>query len=286
LVFFGFMWSWTRRLSPWHILLVGIPWAVLTSAIEYYLTLPWLQPWLMMQVPYWTALSVHLASAAVYPLLPLLRQGRGDPHPQRLRLSRWWGVGLMLALMGMGGLWALGESGHEVQWPFSSVQTDSPDGRFLIDMTAHHGVGLQLAQLAVVRSRASEVQDLGLLMAAEHKAEMARMHTWWQSWFQGDMPSITAQEYQQMVGMPPPDLLQRLQEIDGTPFDRLFLPIMLQHHEGAIVMCNWILQHGFDARTSLLALSIRHAQLQQMEEMRRLLRERSDDGSAAVPYTW
>ena len=84
----------------------------------------------------------------------------------------------------------------------------------------------------------------------------------------------------------PPELLQRLQEMDGTPFDRLFLPIMLRHHEGAVVMCNRILQHGFDPRTSLLALSIRHAQLQQMEEMRRLLRERSDDGSAAVSYTW
>jgi hypothetical protein len=49
-------------------------------------------------------------------------------------------------------------------------------------------------------------------------------------------------------------------------------------------MCNRILQYGSDPRTSLLALSIRHAQLQQMEEMRRLLRERSDDGSAAVSY--
>lgn len=66
-----------------------------------------------------------------------------------------------------------------------------------------YGVGLQLAQLAAVRSRASEVQDLGMLMAAEHQAEIARMHTWWQSWFQGDMPGITAQAYQQMVGATP-----------------------------------------------------------------------------------
>jgi uncharacterized protein (DUF305 family) len=99
------------------------------------------------------------------------------------------------------------------------------------------------------------------------------------------MPGINAQEHQQMVGMPPPDLLKRLEEMGGTPFDRLFLSIMLRHHEGAIVMCNRILQRGSDPHTSLLALSIRHAQVQQMEEMRRLLRERSNDGSAAVPYT-
>jgi uncharacterized protein (DUF305 family) len=153
-------------------------------------------------------------------------------------------------------------------------------------MTAHHKVGLHLSQLAAVQSPTSDVQDLGTLMAAEHKAEIARMQKWWQSWFKGDMPSVQAQGYQQMVGMPPPNLLQQLEDMDGAWFERLFLPIMLRHYEGAIVMCNHILQHAHDARTALLALSIRHTQLQQMEQMRRLLRARSDDGSATVPYTW
>jgi uncharacterized protein (DUF305 family) len=186
----------------------------------------------------------------------------------------------------MGGLWLLGEAGHEVQWPFAPVQADSPDGQFLAAMTAHHKVGLHLSQLAAVQSHTSDVQDLAALMAAEHKAEMARMQKWWQSWFAGDMPDVQAQGRQQMVGMPPPDLLQKLEDMDGARFERFFLPIMLRHHEGAIVMCNSILQRAYDPRAALLALSIRHTQLQQMEQMRRLLRARSDDGSATVPYTW
>jgi uncharacterized protein (DUF305 family) len=85
---------------------------------------------------------------------------------------------------------------------------------------------------------------------------------------------------------PPPDLVTPLQAMHGSPFERAFLSLMLRHHEGTVVMCNSILQRGSDPRISLLALSIRHAQLQQMERLRHLLRERSDDGSAAVPYTW
>jgi hypothetical protein len=47
-VFFGLLWGWTRRLSPLLILVMGIPWAIITAAIEYFLILPWLQPWLPM----------------------------------------------------------------------------------------------------------------------------------------------------------------------------------------------------------------------------------------------
>jgi uncharacterized protein (DUF305 family) len=51
-------------------------------------------------------------------------------------------------------------------------------------------------------------------------------------------------------------------------------------------MYNHILHQGHDPRTALLALSIVHAQTQHMEQMRRMLRAHSDDGSAVVPYTW
>jgi uncharacterized protein (DUF305 family) len=89
-----------------------------------------------------------------------------------------------------------------------------------------------------------------------------------------------------MVGMPPPALLENLEHMQSERFAQLFLPIMLRHHEGALVMCTHILHQGQDPRTALMALSIAHAQTQQMAQMRQMLRAHSDDGSAAVPYTW
>ena len=123
-VFFGLLWGWTRRLSPLLILVVGIPWAIITAAIEYFLILPWLQPWLPMQVPYWTALSVHLTSSAAYPLFPLVRQWMIRHPLPGARFARWWALVLAVGLVGIGVLWAMGETGNEFKWPVSPVQAE------------------------------------------------------------------------------------------------------------------------------------------------------------------
>lgn len=63
-----------RGIKPATLLALAPPWAALTEVIEYYLILPWLQPRLTMQTPYWVGLGAHLASASAYPLLPLVRE--------------------------------------------------------------------------------------------------------------------------------------------------------------------------------------------------------------------
>jgi len=73
IVFFALGRRWTLALSPKALLIVALPWAMLTSAIEYYVVLPTLQPLGPLQVPYWTALMVHVTSAAAYPLFPWIR---------------------------------------------------------------------------------------------------------------------------------------------------------------------------------------------------------------------
>jgi hypothetical protein len=43
------------------------------GGIEYYLILPKLQPLVVMQVPFWTALGVHVTSGLLYPFYPQVR---------------------------------------------------------------------------------------------------------------------------------------------------------------------------------------------------------------------
>ena len=64
-----------RRRRTAFLLATAALWAAATAAIEYYLALPWVQPILRMQVPYWTAMGVHLSSAAAYPLSMLFGEG-------------------------------------------------------------------------------------------------------------------------------------------------------------------------------------------------------------------
>src|SRR5436305_14814317 len=76
LVFFGLLGRWTARLSPGAIALVAIPWAVLTSALEWFVLVPifpFAQPIFTLQQPYWIGLLVHSSSAVVYPIFFWLR---------------------------------------------------------------------------------------------------------------------------------------------------------------------------------------------------------------------
>src|SRR3954470_2383739 len=71
LVFFGVFGRWTSGLSPGAIAVVALPWAGLTSALEWFFLVPvfpFAQPIFTLQQPYWIGLLVHCSSAVVYPV--------------------------------------------------------------------------------------------------------------------------------------------------------------------------------------------------------------------------
>src|SRR5947199_9776669 len=71
LVFFGVFGRWTSRLPPAAIAAVALPWALLTSALEWFVLVPgfpFAQPIFTLQQPYWIGLMVHSSSAIVYPI--------------------------------------------------------------------------------------------------------------------------------------------------------------------------------------------------------------------------
>ncbi|HEV8695405.1 MAG TPA: hypothetical protein VGQ93_14675, partial [Lysobacter sp.] len=59
IVFFALGRYWTWNLTAPILFVIALPWAAITAAIEYYVILPGLQPLVVMQVPFWTALGVH-----------------------------------------------------------------------------------------------------------------------------------------------------------------------------------------------------------------------------------
>jgi len=63
-LFFGVLAPFTWRFHPAQLLAIAPLWALTTAAVEYWLILPWLQPLLIMQTPFWIAAAVHLSSAA------------------------------------------------------------------------------------------------------------------------------------------------------------------------------------------------------------------------------
>ena len=286
LVFFGALWSWTRHLAPSAILASAVPWALFTSAIEYYLVLPRLQPIVPMQVPYWMALTVHLSSAATYPLFPLVHGWLAGRGRKGAGFAGLWGIVLGFAVAGIAVLFVLGRSGSEIELPGAEVRAGGADEIFLRRMRAHHEVGLRLSRIAAARAVHPELRTLSQLMAAEQAGELAIMGSWWASWIGGAVPPIGEDDLREMVEMPPLALIDSLRIAPDSTFDPLFLGIMMRHHAGAIAMTNEALERPGDPRIDLMALSIRHSRIGQNERMQRMLRRWMEEEAGAASNTW
>jgi uncharacterized protein (DUF305 family) len=274
-VFFGLLGRWTGRLGPWAILALAVPWALLTSSIEYFLWLPWLQPLFVMQNPYWPGLGVHVISASLYPIFPWLRDrlaGRASPHGG---FTRVWASLAVLGLVLLAVLGWLGQRDREI--PLLALLDGQPavDQRFLRLMTFHHAMGVELAREAAARADDPELRRLASLMIADQSGEMDIMGQWWRSWIAPEVPPLSPEEHAAMPGMPAAEELAALEAVRGSGFDALFLPVMSRHHAGAIAMANDALAGAVDLRVWLLAQSVRHAQRNQIAMMRRLAAGRS-----------
>jgi len=269
LVFFGLLAPWTRNLSPLAILLLSVPWAILTAAIEYWGILPWKQPLVPMQVPYWTALTVHLSSGLMYPAFHWIRSRITGDSKLFAPFSRNWALALIAGLALLGTSFVMEQNGLEPAWPFVTEEAQKSDQQFLRLMTAHHEVGLEMSRLAAEHAEEPELRMLGRLMAANHLFEINMMRNWWQNWYDSEMPGITSKEREAMKGMPTIKDLHELTTLRGKLFDQLFIQLMVQHHEGAIMMARETWGSRGDPRIQFFAYSIIHAQVRQIELMER-----------------
>jgi uncharacterized protein (DUF305 family) len=74
-----------------------------------------------------------------------------------------------------------------------------------------------------------------------------------------------------MPGMMNDQEMDDLMAASGTNFDRMFLQMMIRHHQGAIEMANAEQQHGQDPRAKQLAAKIASDQAAEIKEMQDLL---------------
>jgi uncharacterized protein (DUF305 family) len=266
LVFFGLASRWTLYIRPAILLLLAPLWAVATSLTEYYLVLPWLQPLLRIQSPYWINLVVHMSSAAAYPIFlwlrkPLTGEERGVKAGRRTAFV------LAGVLAVLGALEVLSASGHEFPSHLGGETTRGYDRSFMRRMAAHHEVGVVLARVAAERGTQKNVRVLGRMMVAEQEAEIRILRHWWWSWYGQHLPRPSPREHATMPGMTSPEAIQELAQLRGRQFEKRFYELMLPHHWGAVKMAINECQHGGDPRLCVFADQIRHAQIQQIERM-------------------
>lgn len=161
--------------------------------------------------------------------------------------------------------------------PAESVAAHTPNGTdvaFARDMIPHHRQAIEMADLAADRAGSAEVRTLADRIRQAQDPEITQMAGWLTEWGQplpGPGQHTGQDEHHGMPGMMTGTEMATLAGAAGAEFDRLFLDMMIRHHEGAVRMAEILRSDGVHPAVRQLAEAISTSQQSEIDEMRGLL---------------
>jgi len=270
LVFFGVLGRWTANLRPLTILSLALPWAVFSSATEWFVLVPlfpfW-QPLFTLQQPYWIGLLVHGSSAIMYPLFARLRWKWDRAPGPDVRFTNGWITGAITAIAALSTFALFGSHGYELPW---TGRDKDADQTYIRHMSAHHAQGIDLAQIAAERAQDPHLRKLAMLMVASQAGENRIFENWWLSWFDTEMPDCGAEERASMPGFLTVAEMHQIKAAPVDQFDSAFVGLMSKHHRGAVKMADQMWHSSGDLRLRVMAHAIRHEQQGEIALMERV----------------
>lgn len=177
--------------------------------------------------------------------------------------------------MDMGSMDASGGEGSTTALDIpAGAEFNVTDVYFAQGMIPHHGQAVQMADMALETSTNPDVTALAEQIKAAQSPEIEQMTTWLTDWDQ-TVPDPHAVMDDNMDGaggmmMSAADMA-RLGNATGADFDRMFLEMMILHHEGAIEMAEQELAEGKYQPTKDLAQAVITGQQAEIEEMNTLI---------------
>ena len=150
-------------------------------------------------------------------------------------------------------------------------------------MVPHHQQAVEMADLALSRSTNPEVKKLAEQIKAAQDQEMAQMKGWLSAWgapeqMDGATASDGSMDHSGMdmggmtsSGMMTADDLAKLKTASGADFDRMWLQMMIAHHQGAISMANQVIGESSNPQVTQLAKAVVAGQTQEISTMQQLL---------------
>jgi uncharacterized protein (DUF305 family) len=147
--------------------------------------------------------------------------------------------------------------------------------RFLDQMIMHHQGAVMSAQMMIADSARPELRDLAQRIIAAQQREIAQMQQWRNDWY--DATSMGTMPGMMNGGMIGAGMMNRdqMRQMMGAnvDFDRMFLQMMIPHHEGAISMAQQALDQAEHPEIKTLAQSIVTTQQTEIVEMQGYLRD-------------
>jgi uncharacterized protein (DUF305 family) len=161
-----------------------------------------------------------------------------------------------------------------------SANFNATDVGFAQGMIPHHAQAVEMADLAIANTKNPDVLALARQIKAAQSPEIEKMTAWLHSWGQAipstAMGSMSGHDMSRMDGMMMDGMMSqadmdRLSTSTGSAFDRLWIELMIQHHEGAVKMSKSEVAGGKNTEAKALAQSIITSQQAEISSMQSLL---------------
>lgn len=180
-------------------------------------------------------------------------------------------VGLIMLVIGFGIGYSLKGGGRGPMGGFMGERggmQQNIDQHFIVQMIPHHEGAIDMATIALERSKRPEVLSLANGIIEAQTRENEDMRAWYADWF-GSAPPAGGMGMQ-MHGMTGD--ATSLQSVSDADFDREFLTQMIPHHEMAIMMAS-MLKASERPEMLTLADQIITSQAREIDMMRGWLQE-------------
>lgn len=177
--------------------------------------------------------------------------------------------------------------------PGTPAAATAADIKYVQMMIPHHRQAVEMAVLAPKQARDTAVKALADRIDKGQGGEISAMQSWLRQHGategqgqsaggghtghgrgtgggSGATGGAGGTTHGNMPGMATPEQMARLQAAEGTEFDRMFLSLMITHHQGALTMAREVLAHGLDTVVNDMArdvLTSQNAEINRMRDM-------------------
>ena len=201
-------------------------------------------------------------------------------------MNAWRLAGLALMLLAGAGLTAAGYHFAALAHPAAAIAAPGPvDVGFTQSMRSHHDQAVVMTQILLDHG-STKLAGLARSIQSAQLIEIGEMKGWLLLWGKPLLPATSAMDWM-LLGRAPPDAslsryladcraaggmpglatsdeLNTLRQLDGDARDRLFLQLMMRHHQGALPMAHFA---ALNSETPVVRTLAAQIEVQQMEEL-------------------
>jgi uncharacterized protein (DUF305 family) len=162
----------------------------------------------------------------------------------------------------------------------------SPEVGFARDMALHHSQAVNMTQLLYDRTENPALRSIALDIMLTQQDQIGQMGGWLDIWGLPKVGITLPMIWMDMgtdglmPGMATDTQIEALRASSGVDADRLFIQLMIVHHQGGIHMAEAILERTDNLAVETLAQSILRSQQIEIDEMTLLLAQIDGDVDA------